>query len=170
MKKNTEIQDVAAALNYILPILEKYKLHWCLSGPLAFYIYGVDCPINSIDIDIEIDKDDPKFQSLIKDVKPFTQLPFQLWIDENYDNWVMNVIINKKMLSLCTTPDLKLFNKESGKYELFYPHGIPKTSMVEFEGLKLPVAPKELVLKMRQALAYKKVADEKMISNLEKLL
>lgn len=129
-------------IRYIMPLLEKYNLKWCIAGGFACYLYGVNRPIEAIDIDIEVERDDPGFQSLIEEVKPDTELPFQLWIDQNYDNWVMDVVINGQLLSICDTPDLKLFNKETGQYELFYPDGIPEPHMMEFEGLRLPIAPK----------------------------
>lgn len=165
-------QRAVAALQYILPILKKYKFKWCISGPLACYLYGVKRPIGSIDIDIdiEIDKEDPKFQQLIEEVKPHTRLPFQLWIDKNYDNWVMNVVIQRQIVGICPTPDLKLFNKETGKAEVFYPHGIPDPMIVNFEGLKLPLAPKESVLRMKKALAYKKPIDRIDIKEMERIL
>ena len=54
----------------------------------------------------------------------------------------MDVVIDGQLLSICDTADLKLFNKETGQYELFYPNGIPDPVIIEFEGLQLPVAPK----------------------------
>ncbi|MEK6898199.1 MAG: hypothetical protein AABX28_02465 [Nanoarchaeota archaeon] len=56
-----------AALEYIMPILKKYKLQWCISGNFAYYLYGVERPIGNIDIDIEADRDDKNFKKLVEE-------------------------------------------------------------------------------------------------------
>lgn len=168
--RSLEVERAANALQYIIPLLEKNNLSWCISGGFACFLYGVKRPIEAIDIDVDISKDDPRFQTFIEEVKPYTELPFQLWIDQNYDNWVMDVVFDEQLLSICNTPDLKLLNKDTNQYELFYPNGIPSPVIMKFEGLQLPVAPRESVLKMKQALAIKKDIDRVDISGMEQLL
>ncbi len=163
-------EKAITALTYIIPFIKKYKFKWCISGGFAFYIYGVDRPIGDIDIDIEAEKGDEKFKSFVGDVKKFTTYPFQLWIDKNYDNWVMEVTVGNQKLSICSTKNLKLFNKKSGKYELFYKNGIPKPEIVSFNGLKLPIASKEWVIKMKEALAKKKPIDDSDISGMQMIV
>jgi hypothetical protein len=170
MKKNLKIQKAVQGLAYILPLLKKYKFKWCISGSLACYLYGVKRSIGGIDFDIETTHDDPKFKMFLEEVRDFTKLPFQLWIDKNYDNWVTDIVVNGQYLSVCTTAELKMFNKKTGQYELFYKNGIPNPVLVEFEGLQLPLAPIESVLKMRQALAYKKGVIEKDIKSLQRII
>lgn len=164
-------QKVVVALKYIMPILKKYNFRYCISGSLACHLYGVKRPITAIDIDVETTKDDPKFQQLLEDVKEYTKLPFQLWISKNYDNWITDVVINNQYLSICTTKELKLFNTETEKYELFYKNGtIPDPVLVTFEGLKIPLAPIQSVLRMREALAQKKGVIEKDIKGLRSII
>lgn len=163
-------EKAAAALRYILPLLKNHDLCWCISGGFACYLYGVDRPIQAIDLDVDIDKDDPRFQELIEDVKPFTKLPFQRWVDKNYDNWVMDVVIDNQLLSICDTLHLKLFNKQTGKYELFYKDGMPNPTIIEFEKLQLRVAPKDNVFRMKGSLAHKKAIDNVDISGMKRLI
>ena len=159
------------ALRYIISFLRKYKLRWLISGGFACYLYGVKRPIGDIDIDIEADKDDENFKKFIEDVKEFTKFPFQLWIDKNYDNWVMNVVVSGQLLSICSTKNLKLFNKEKGEYELFYENGkIPTPRIFSFRDLKIPISPPEYAIRMKEALAIKKQADKKDISEIKRLL
>src|SRR3989344_2348186 len=141
------------ALKYVIPFIEKYGFKWCISGGFACYLYGVNRTIGDIDIDIETDKEDENFKKFVEDVKEFTTYPFQLWVDENYDNWVMEITIENQKLRICSTKNLKLFNKKSDKYDLFYKRGIPKPTIISFNGLKLPISPKEWVLKMKETLA-----------------
>jgi len=126
MKNAADKEKALVALKYITPLLGKYNFRWCISGGFACYVFGVKRPIPDIDIDIEADKDDVKFRSFLGDVKQFTTFPFQRWItvDKNYDNYVMEVTIDNQVLSICSTQNLKLLNKESGKYELFYKNGV----------------------------------------------
>lgn len=168
--QDSKIKKAKAALEYIMPLLKKYNFKWCISGSLACYLYGVKRPITAIDIDVETTKDDPNFKKLLEEVKEFTKLPFQLWIDKNYDNWVTDVVVNGQYLSICSTKELKLFNKETGKYELFYKNGIPTPVLFGFEGLKIPLAPIDSVLRMRQSLAHKKGVIEKDIKALQRLI
>lgn len=126
-----------------------------------------------IDIDIEADKDDVRFKNLLKDVERRTAFPFQHWItvDKNYDNYVMEELtVENQVLSIYTTHNLKLFNRKSGTYELFYKNGIPNPEIVLFEGLRLSLLPPESVLKMKEALAKKKAIDRSDISGMRRLL
>lgn len=172
MANDTNKEKAVAALRYIVPLLKKYNFRWCISGGFACFVYGVKRPIPDIDIDIEADKNDGKFRRFLDDIERFTTLPFQRWItnDKNYDNWVMEVTIQGQVLSICTTKNLKLLNRESGKYELFYKTGIPDPTIVAFEGLKLPLSPKEWVIKMKEALAKKKAIDNSDIRNMQRLV
>lgn len=163
-------EKARSALKYIIPILKKYDFKWIISGGFACYLYGVKRPIGDIDIDVEADKDDKKFKEFVEEVKEFATFPFQLWIDKNYDNWVMNVEIDGQVLSICSTENLKLFNKESGQYEIFYKRGVPKPVIILFKDLKLPISPKKWVIQMKEALAKKKPIDRKDISEMKKLM
>ncbi len=168
MKDIKNKHKAVVALKYIMPLLKKYNFRWCISGSLACRIYGVQRLIG--DIDIEISKDDPRFKRFTEDVKEYTRLPFQLWIDKNYNNWVMDIVYNNQLLSICSTHDLKLFNKNLGTYEVFYKNGIPDPVLVNFEGLQLPLAPQESVLKMKQALAYPKAVELKDIREIQRII
>jgi hypothetical protein len=170
LEKQQEREKAKAALEYIMPLLEKNHLRWCISGSLALQLYGVNRPIEAIDIDVESSRDNPEFQALLKEVEDHVELPFQLWKDKNYDNWVTDVVVGGQLLSICDTADLKMFNSQ-GEAVLFYPEGkIPDPVMVEFEGLQLPLAPKESVLRMRKALAHKKPSEEHDISEMERII
>ncbi len=160
----------AQALQYIIPILEQQHLKWVISGGFACYLYGVKRPIGDIDIDVEADKDDEAFQQLVAAVKEYTAFPFQLWIDGNYDNWVMNVEIDGQVLSICSTENLKLFNAAAGQYEVFYQDGIPQPEMITFMGMSLPVSPKPWVIKMKEALAHKEAIDQTDIAEMKQLV
>ena len=81
----------------------------------------------------------------------------------------MEITVNDFILSICTTKNLKMFNKY-GKSDLFYKNGIPKSEIVLFRGLQLPLLSKEKVIEMKDALAVKKEIDIKDISEMRKIL
>jgi hypothetical protein len=164
-------EKAEVALKYIVPLLKKYNFKWCISGSFACYLYGVKRSIGDIDIDVEADEKDKDFRSLVNDVKQYTDFPFQLWIDKNYDNWVINVVVRDQLLSICPTRNLKLFNKEKGEYELFYENGeIATPRIFSFRDIKIPISPPEYVIRMKEALAVKKQADKRDISEMKRLL
>ena len=164
-------EKAEVALKYIIPLLKKHNFKWCISGSFACHLYGVKRPIGNIDIDVEANEKDDDFRSLVSDVKRYTTLQFQLWIDKNYNNWVMDVVVSDQLLSICSTKNLKLFNKEKSEYELFYKNGkIPTPRIFSFRNLKIPISPPEYVIRMKEALAVKKQADKKDISEMRKLL
>ena len=167
MKKE---EKAAASLEYIIPILKKYKFKWCISGHFAFFVYGVKRPFpDEIHIDIEADKDEKRFKNFLVDVGKFTTFLFQYYKDKNYDHYVLEVNVKGFILSICTTKNLKMFDK-NGKSKLFYKKDIPKPKMVSFNKLKIPLLPKKWVVKMRESLAVKKPIDIKDISEMKKIL
>ena len=167
MKKE---EKAVAALKYIIPILKRYGFKWCISGPFTFFVYGIKRPMpDEIHIDIEIDKDERKFKNFLEDVRKFTTFPFQYYKDKNYDHYVMDVNIKRFILSICTTKNLKMFDK-NGKSKLFYNKRIPKPKIVSFNGIKIPLLPEKWVVKMRESLAVKELIDIKDISEMKKIL
>lgn len=60
-----EQQKAHEALSFIIPILDKLNLRWCITGGFACYAYGVPRNLTDIDIDIEVSKDDPAFTEFL---------------------------------------------------------------------------------------------------------
>ena len=169
MKSQFTNKQALAALKYLVPILAKYPFRWCISGGFACHVYGVSRPIEEIHIDLEVDKDDPRFADFLREVRPFTTLPFQIWVDQNYDHYVMEVTVDHCILSICPTKNLHMFDRGTGKTKLFYKNGIPQPERVVFEGLTLPLLPKQWVIKMKQALVKKRARDRSDIVAMERL-
>ncbi len=87
MDKKPERLKAKTALSFIIPLLEKYKFKWVITGGFACYVYGVDRLLTDIDIDIEASKDSQEFQKFYEDVKTFITQPLENFIDENYNNY-----------------------------------------------------------------------------------
>lgn len=145
-------QKIVTALQYISPILKRNNLHWSISEGLARYVYGIEDNLKEIAIDVDADKDSKEFKNFLLEVKDNTTLPLNHWKDKIYNHYVMEVTVDGMILSICPTKNMNIFNKDSGVYELFYKDGIPTPSIVEFEGLKIPLLPKDRFVKMEKAL------------------
>ena len=147
--KQAEREKAKAALNFIVPILEKYGFRWVITGGFATLAYGVDRPLTDIDIDIDASKDDPKFQEFVAEVAPHTTQSLEHFVNDFYDNYNMEVTIGGVINDICPMPDLKIRNKETGEYEPFY-DGYPEHEIVEFEGLQLPLLSKGLIIENKE--------------------
>jgi hypothetical protein len=168
MKK--ERASALKALQFIIPLLEKYKFKWIITGGFATYVYGVNRPITDIDIDIDISKDDPAFKSFLKDIKSITTQKLIHFKNEFYDNYNVEAEVDGQRLDICPAQQLKVINKSSGKYELIYSlfGGFPEPCIVVFQSLQLPLLPKELIIQNKQMITRDKW-DLRDIEELQKL-
>src|SRR3989344_8960783 len=147
----TQKNKIVVALQYMIPILNKHNFKWDISEGLARYIYGIEDNVKEIAIDVDVDKDDEKFKSFMLDVNDHTTLPLKHWVDKVFNHYVMEVTVEDIILSICPTKNMNIINKNSGKYELFYKDGIPTPNMVSFEGLEIPVLPRDRFTQMEES-------------------
>ncbi|MDO8563576.1 MAG: hypothetical protein Q7R87_01055 [Nanoarchaeota archaeon] len=165
------VSRAANALNFIIPLLRKYNFNWIITGGFASYVHGVNRPITDIDIDIEISKKDKKFKKLLSDIKPFISQKLIHFVDKNYNNYNLEIDYNGQVIDICSSKELKIFNKKSGKYEQFYNllGGFPKPKFMKFQGLKLPLLSKKLIIKNKEMLVWQRESDFNDIKELKKL-
>ncbi len=158
------------ALNKIIPILKKYDFEWLITGGFASHVHGVNRPITDIDIDIHTSKDSKEFKDLLVELAPFITQPLEHFVDQNYDNYNFEVEISGQIIDICPSKEMKVYNKETGKYECFYSEKFPKPEIIEWNGLKLPLLPKELVIKNKEILVWQRESDLNDINGLKTLL
>jgi GrpB-like predicted nucleotidyltransferase (UPF0157 family) len=154
------------ALSYIIPILEQLNLRWCITGGFACYVYGVPRPITDIDIDIEVSKDDPLFLKLLEIVTPNITSPLEHFVDQNYDNYNVEVM---DILDICSMAEMDIFIKEASQYENFYKDGFPDIETKEYQGFKLPLLFKALIIKNKEMLVWQRESDLTDIAGLKNL-
>jgi len=170
MDKKTERLQARAALNFIIPLLEKYDFKWVITGGFACYVYGVDRLLTDIDIDIEASKDSQEFQKFYEDVKTFITQPLENFIDENYNNYNFELTYQNQIIDICPMDELLIFSKETGAYDKFYKNGFPEIELVEFEGFTLPLLSKQAVIENKEILTKKDKWQQRDIEGLRKLL
>lgn len=159
-----------SALNYVIPVLREFNFQWVITGGFACYVYGVVRPITDIDIDIKEEKDSAEFRNFLKTVKPHTTQPLEHYVDQNYDNYNLELTYQKQVIDICPMADLKIFNKATNRYESFYGGKFPDIEIVDFAGFKLPILSKELIIKNKGMLVWQRESDINDIFGLRKLL
>ncbi len=146
---NPDRQKAKAALEFIVPILEKYGFKWVITGGFATLAYGVERPLTDIDIDIDTNKDDQKFQEFVAELAPHTTQPLEHFVSGAYDNYNMELTVAGVILDICPMADLKVFDKEKKEFVPFY-SGFPEHEIVGFEGLQLPLLSKQLIIENKE--------------------
>lgn len=111
-RMDSERQKAKEALSFIMPVLEKYGFKWVITGGFATLAYGVDRPLTDIDIDIDTNKDDPKFKEFMTELAPHITQPLERLHDQNYDNYNFEITYGGQVIDICPMIDLKIFNKE----------------------------------------------------------
>jgi len=158
-----------AALKYIIPILEKYNFRWVITGGFACYVYGVDRPITDIDVDISTSKDSSEFNKFIEKVRPYQTQALEHFVDQNYGNYNMELTYEGQVLDICPMAEMNVFDQAQGKYVNFYEEGLPDIELVKFCDIELPLLSKELIIKNKEMLVWKRDSDLKDIEGLKKL-
>jgi hypothetical protein len=152
--QQSRLTDALAALREIIPRLKGFN--WVITGGFACYVYGVERAITDIDIDIDTSKDDPQFLSLLAEMQPFISQSLEHYVDQNYDNYCFEAVIQEQLLDVCPMAELKIFNQQSHVYEPLYPNGFPKIELTNFCGLELPLLAKELIIRNKQMLVWQR--------------
>lgn len=146
--RSMEDQRALKALNFIIPILERYGFRWVITGGFATYMYGVDRPLTDIDASVE----EKKFQKFVEEVAPVTSQPLEHFVSEDYDNYNMELSVDGVILDLCPMAEMNVIDKQTHKPEWFYQDGFPEHEVVDFHGLKLPLLSKKLIIKNKEQL------------------
>lgn len=158
------------ALKFIIPYLEKYNFRWVITGGFAARVYGVKRPLTDIDIDIDCSKDDQNFKDFYTDLKKNIKFPLENFVDDNYDNYNFEIEFQGQVIDICPMKEMKVINKETGKYECFYLSGLPEFEWVDFHDLKLPLLAKELIVKNKEMLVFQRDSDFIDIKGLKELM
>jgi hypothetical protein len=169
MDKKTERLKAKTALSFIIPLLEKYKFKWVITGGFACYVFGVDRLLTDIDIDIEVSKDSLEFQAFYKDINTYITQPLENFIDENYNNFNFELTYQNQIIDICPMDELLIFNKATGTYDKFYKNGFPEIELIDFEGLTLPLLSKQAVIENKEMLTKKDEWQQRDIDELRKL-
>ena len=148
-RMDSKRQKAKTALEFIILILEKYGFRWVITGGFATLAYGVDRPLTDIDIDIDTNKDDPKFKEFITELAPQVTQPLEHLVNDSYDNYNMEITVGGVVIDICPMADLKVMDKEKKEYVPFY-SGFPEHEVVEFEGLQLPLLSKRLIIENKE--------------------
>jgi len=169
-QRNVKFKNALDALHFIMPILQKYQFQWLITGGFAARVWGVVRPLTDIDIDINTSRETESFQNFLKDVEPYTTQKLEHFVDQNYDNYNVEITYQGQVLDICPMAEMKIFDTASGAYEKFYKNGLPEIEFVHFHGLDLPLLSKKLIIKNKEMLVWKRASDYTDIAGLQTLL
>lgn len=165
-----EREQARSALAFIVPVLEKYRFEWVITGGFACYAYGVDRLLTDIDIDINTSKESKEFKALLAELGPHITQPLENFVDENYNNFNFELTIKGQVIDICPMDELLIYNKGTGSYESFYRHPFPEVELVAFEGFCLPLLTKQAILDNKEMLTQKDKWQQRDIDALRRLL
>lgn len=148
--KEKENFKAISALNYIIPILDKYKFWYVITGGFACYVYGVDRLLTDIDIDINTSIESSEFIHFLDEVSTHISQELIHYVDENYDNYNFELSIKGQIIDICPMQELKVYDKKLKNFVAAYPNGLPEIETVEFNGYKLPLLGKKLIIENNQ--------------------
>ena len=159
-------QQAVEALKVIISLLDTYKFKWVITGGFASHVYGVKRPITDIDFDIDTSKDSPDFQAFMKDLQKFITQPLEHFVDQNYDNYTFEVTLHDIVVDICPMAEMNVYDKTASKYVHFYESGFPAFEEVLWNGLKLNVLSKDLIIKNKEMLVWQRESDMKDVRGL----
>lgn len=168
--KQQEHERAKQALASIVPLLQKYQFNWVITGGFACYVYGVDRLLTDIDIDIATSKDSEEFRSFLKDVQAYVTQPLLNYVDENYNNYNVELTIGDQIIDICPMDELLIRDKKTGEYVSFYNVVLPEIEWVKFEGFELPLLGKRAIISNKENLTVKDKWQQRDIDALRKLL
>ena len=159
------------ALQFIIPIIKRYNFRWMITGGFASYVYGVKRPITDIDIDIQTSKNHKKFKGFLNELKPFITQRLEHFNDINYDYYNFEITYHGQLIDICPSKELRIFNKRNEGYVSLYGlfGGFPKPKIIKWYGLRLPLLPKQMIIKNKEMLIWKRKPDYKDINGLDKI-
>jgi hypothetical protein len=163
-------QKAVRALTYIIPILKKHGLKWVVTTGFACHLYGIDRPINDIDIDVDASKDSTNFKAFVKELEPYITEPLNHFVDQNYDNYNFEITIDGQIIDICPMAEMRVYDEKISGYRDFYTKDFPAFETVKWNGLDLPVISKELLLENKEILVWKRESDLKDIAEIKKLM
>ncbi len=165
----TEVESVLSALNFIIPVLERYGFRWVVTGGFATYVYGVDRPLTDIDIDVDLSVHDPEFQRFIEEMKPYMTQPLLHFVDQYYDDYSVELTIAGVVIDICPMREMNIKNNRTGEMVWIYKDGFPLTELVNFHGMRLSLLAKSLLIRDKTTLMRDEF-DQRDIDGLKKLL
>lgn len=135
-----------SALVWITDIIKKHHIPYQIAGGLAVRAYGSTRPL--MDIDIDIPEDD--FDKILEDVREHITFGPDWFKSDTWQLYLMTLNYQGQEIDICGAYRTKIYNKLCGTWDKIITD-FSKVTYIEFEGLKLPVIPRD------ELIAYKKI-------------
>ena len=108
------IRETEEAFNWIINILNLYKIQYEITGGLAARIYGSQRTLADIDIDIP----EKAFVKIFEDVKPYITFGPARYRDGQWDLLLMSLRYEGQDIDICGAYKDKIFDHEKNEWVL----------------------------------------------------
>lgn len=144
MNKKT---DIKTTLKWITNILNRLDIPYQIVGGLAAKCYGSTRPLHDIDFYVH-GKEMSKLEEKLTKYIEFGPKQHQ---DENWDLIFMKLSYNGQQIEFGDADNTKYFDSQSQKW-IKEEINFEESNLIEFEGIKLPVMPKQNLIEYKQRL------------------
>jgi len=130
------VKNTKKAFVWIINILRKHKVPFCISGGLAAKIYGSKRPLADIDIEVA----DDGFVKILPEIKKYLTYGPERCRDKTYNLLLTTLKYSGQEIDLCGANSSLLFDKKNKKW---IKERIPLTKAVRKKvyGLIVPIIP-----------------------------
>ncbi|NGP75465.1 nucleotidyltransferase family protein [Balneolaceae bacterium YR4-1] len=146
----SEISNVYIALEWITSILNRLDIPYQVVGGLAAKCYGSTRPLHDIDIYVPTEGMD-KLERELEDYLTFGPAHHQ---DKYWDLVFMKLSFNDQLIEIGDAGNTKYFDSLSQSWIKEVIH-FEQSQIIEYEGIRLPVMPKQKLIAYKQRLNRK---------------
>ena len=144
---------VEKALKWIINILEKHTIQYEISGGFAAHIYGAHRPINDIDIDVDLSKE--QLKKLLPEIKNYMTYGPAPYKDAMWD-LDLKILLDYEgqLIDIARSNNVKIYDKKTKKWRDFS-SSFSTSQTKKIFGINIQlIDPKDLI-------TYKKLLDGK---------
>lgn len=136
------------ALKWIIPLLEKHEIPFQISGGFAAFLYGVNRPIQDIDIDLP----DERMEELLPEIQPYIIFGPERYKDENWDLKLITLNYHDQEIDLAGMSAAKIFNQSLQRWQL-QEVNLSSSKKILFHDALIPVIEKEDLINYKTKLS-----------------
>lgn len=162
MEENAQFKNARLALKWIIRVLEKHQIPYQIAGGLAARGYGVQRPLEDIDIDIP----EKCFDLILSDIKPYITFGPSHYKSELWDLYLLTLNYKNQPIDISGAHTTKIFNQKDGKWQKIKTD-FAKTEIRPIFDIEVPLIQRAELIRYKSVLNRK--VDQIDVQQLQKL-
>jgi hypothetical protein len=138
----------AAALRWVVGILEKHKVTYQITGGFAARVHGVDRPLADIDFDIP----NAAMSAILGDIKPYLVYGPERYQDDDWDLLLATLEYQGQAIDFSGADDGRCFDKQTKQW-VDCVVDFSRAVLTPVDGLTLPIINRTDLIAYKTALA-----------------